>query len=420
MSLKRKYLSLNLYSPFRRTLNYFPVHSQNFDKMKTREIELEQCKDEILKLKKQLADTKNEVQFLKINKIILENEHYKTINHIKVFLKNSDFETRQKYQTIQLKNNLIQDNSNNNSNNDKKEQEKIEDNDNNDIKETNEEEIKISKRTALNRRKNKIKIQNLLKFDSLRQHISNLNEELIKKNNIITELQNNKKVKGYKELQKSLIKSCNEINEKLKEEKIDLKTQLNILNNLLKKEKNENRLLKEKISQFNQRFATFKELSINKVKKLDQELNIAKEKERNLIIKKIGDEDKEIIEAHYKKEEYNTMQRKINQYEIDIKKYDDLVKKYKMENLNLKENNKALKKENNFLDIQNKKIKLENENLNKKIKNLENKVKNIEGKYQGNKIFFTGIDKDKNKNNKNIEDDKNEENEYNEYEEENK
>ena len=385
MSLKRKYLSLNLYSPFRRTLNYFPVHSQNFDKMKTREIELEQCKDEILKLKKQLADTKNEVQFLKINKIILENEHYKTINHIKVFLKNSDFETRQKYQTIQLKNNLIQDNSNNNSNNDKKEQEKIEDNDNNDIKETNEEEIKISKRTALNRRKNKIKIQNLLKFDSLRQHISNLNEELIKKNNIITELKNNKKVKGYKELQKSLIKSCNEINEKLKEENIDLKTQLNILNNLLKKEKNENRLLKEKISQFNQRFATFKELSINKVKKLDQELNIAKEK-----------------------------------YEIDIKKYDDLVKKYKMENLNLKENNKALKKENNFLDIQNKKIKLENENLNKKIKNLENKVKNIEGKYQGNKIFFTGIDKDKNKNNKNIEDDKNEENEYNEYEEENK
>ena len=87
MSLKKKYLSIKLFSPFRRTMNNFPIHSENFDKIKTQEIELEQCKDEILKLKKQLADTKNEVQFLKINKIILENEHYKTFDLFLLFFK---------------------------------------------------------------------------------------------------------------------------------------------------------------------------------------------------------------------------------------------------------------------------------------------------------------------------------------------
>ena len=46
---------------------------------------------------------------------------------------------------------------------------------------------------------------------------------IMRKNNLITELQNNKKVRGYKELQKSLIKNCNQINEKLQEENYRIK-----------------------------------------------------------------------------------------------------------------------------------------------------------------------------------------------------
>ena len=412
MSLKKKYISLRLFSPFRKTMNNFPVHSQNFDRIKTQEIELEQCKDVIIKLKKQLSDTKNEVQLLKINKIILENEHYKTINNIKTFLKNSDPVYREQYKTIEQSNNNIYNNVNDelfdqaqNGEDNSKEMNEIDDNN-----------MIIAKKTLLNRRKNKMKIQKFLKLDSLKMHINSLNEELIRKNNLITELQNNKKVRGYKELQKSLIKNCDQINERLQEENIELKSRIESLFHLLKNEQNANRALKEKIRNFNHRFSLFKELSINKVKKLDQELSIAKEKERNLAIKIIGDEDKEKIENHHKNAEYNNMKQKISKYESDMKKNEEMIKKYKNENLNQREEIRKLKKEKTNLENKNKQIMEENEEMKSKIKEMNKKIIELENKIKkGDKIFFTDIEKEikkSNLNNKKENDDKIEENNF--------
>ena len=412
MSLKKKYISLRLFSPFRKTMNNFHVHSQNFDRIKTQEIELEQCKDVIIKLKKQLSDTKNEVQLLKINKIILENEHYKTINNIKTFLKNSDPVYREQYKTIEQSSNNIYNNVNDelfdqaqNGEDNSKEMNEIDDNN-----------MIIAKKTLLNRRKNKMKIQNFLKLDSLKMHINSLNEELIRKNNLITELQNNKKVRGYKELQKSLIKNCDQINERLQEENIELKSRIESLFHLLKNEQNANRALKEKIRNFNHRFSLFKELSINKVKKLDQELSIAKEKERNLAIKIIGDEDKEKIENHHKNAEYNNMKQKISKYESDMKKNEEMIKKYKNENLNKREEIRKLKKEKTNLENKNKQIMEENEEMKSKIKEMNKKIIELENKIKkGDKIFFTDIEKEikkSNLNNKKENDDKIEENNF--------
>ena len=412
MSLKKKYISLRLFSPFRKTMNNFPVHSQNFDRIKTQEIELEQCKDVIIKLKKQLSDTKNEVQLLKINKIILENEHYKTINNIKTFLKNSDPVYREQYKTIEQSNNNIYNNVNDelfgqaqNGEDNSKEMNEIDDNN-----------MIIAKKTLLNRRKNKMKIQNFLKLDSLKMHINSLNEELIRKNNLITELQNNKKVRGYKELQKSLIKNCDQINERLQEENIELKSRIESLFHLLKNEQNANRALKEKMRNFNHRFSLFKELSINKVKKLDQELSIAKEKERNLAIKIIGDEDKEKIENHHKNAEYNNMKQKISKYESDMKKNEEMIKKYKNENLNQREEIRKLKKEKTNLENKNKQIMEENEEMKSKIKEMNKKIIELENKIKkGDKIYFTDIEKEikkSNLNNKKENDDKIEENNF--------
>ena len=395
MSLKKKYISLKLFSPFRRTVNHFPIRSTNLDQIKTQEAELEQCKDVIIKLKKQLSDKKNEIHLLKINKIILENEHYKTINNIKTFLKKSDPAYKEKYKTIeQNKNNIyytdeLYDKNQNFEDNSKE------------VSEFNENNIVITKQTLLNRRKNKMKIQNLLKVDSLKQHINSLNEELIKKNNLITELQNNKKVRGYKELQKSLMKNCDLINENLQEENIELKSNIVSLYHLLDTEKNNNKLLKEKIRNYNQRFSLFKELSINKVKKLDQELSIAKEKERNLTIKIIGDEDKEKIENHHKNEEYNNMKQKISKYEIEEKKNSEMIKKYKNENLNQKEEIKKLKNDNKNLENKNKTLIKENDEMKNKIKEKNKKINELENKIKkGEKIFFTDIEKDIKKSNK--------------------
>ena len=395
MSLKKKYISLKLFSPFRRTVNHFPIRSTNLDQIKTQEAELEQCKDVIIKLKKQLSDKKNEIHLLKINKIILENEHYKTINNIKTFLKKSDPAYKEKYKTIeQNKNNIyytdeLYDKNQNFEDNSKE------------VSELNENNIVITKQTLLNRRKNKMKIQNLLKVDSLKQHINSLNEELIKKNNLITELQNNKKVRGYKELQKSLMKNCDLINENLQEENIELKSNIVSLYHLLDTEKNNNKLLKEKIRNYNQRFSLFKELSINKVKKLDQELSIAKEKERNLTIKIIGDEDKEKIENHHKNEEYNNMKQKISKYEIEEKKNSEMIKKYKNENLNQKEEIKKLKNDNKNLENKNRTLIKENDEMKNKIKEMNKKINELENKIKkGEKIFFTDIEKDIKKSNK--------------------
>ena len=413
MSLKKKYISLRLFSPFRKTINHFPIRSTNFDKIKTQEAELEQCKDVIVKLKKQLSDKKKEIQLLKINKIILENEHYKTINNIKTFLKNSDPVYREKYKTIEQNNNNI------NYTDELYDKNNFEDN-SNDMNEIDESNIVITKQTLLNRKKNKMKILNFLKLDSLKQHINSLNGELIKKNNLITELQNNKKVRGYKELQKSLMKNCDLINENLQEENIELKNTIESLYHLLNTEKNNNKILKEKIRNFNQRFSLFKELSINKVKKLDQELSIAKEKERNLTIKIIGDEDKEKIESHYKNEEYNYMKRKISKYEIEEKKNSELVKKYKNENLNQKEEIKKLKNDNKNLEDENKTLIKENNEMKSKIKEMNKKINELENKIKKNeKIFFTDIDQDIKKgnkqNNKKEKNDKIEENNLDDY-----
>ena len=401
MSLKKKYLSIKLFSPFRRTMNNFPIHSENFDKIKTQEIELEQCKDEIIKLKKKLLDTRNEVHLLKINKIILENEHYKTINHLKTFLKQSDPATINNYKSIEQSCNYNKDNEDYIG-----QQEYTEDN-TKEINETDDINFIITKQTKLNRRKNKKKIQNFIKIDSLRQHIKNLNEELIRKNSEIDELKKNEKVKGYKEMQKSLLKNCNQINEILQEENLEIKSKYETLFHLFKKEQKDNIALKEKLRQFNQRFVLFKELSINKVKKLDEELKITKEKERNLAIKKIGEEDKEKIENHNKTNEYNNMKLKINKYEIDTKKNNDLIKKYKNENMCHRDEIKKLKKDKEILEIQNAQLMEKNEKMKDKINKLNKKINELESKIKkGEKIFCTEFDKSDSKNNKRNQDDK--------------
>ena len=410
MSLKKKYISLRLFSPFRKTTNHFLVRSDNFDRIKTQEIELEQCKDVIIKLKKQLSDTKKEVHLLKINKIILENEHYKAINNIKTFLKNSDPAYQEQYKSIEQKNN--------NDTNELCEQTPNMEDYSKEMNKTGDNNMIITKATLLNRRRNKIRIQNYLKIDSLKHHINSLNEELIKKNNLITELKNNKKVRGYKELQKSLINNCGQINERLQEENIELKNNIESLYHLLNIEKNNNKVLKEKIRHFNHRFSLFKELSINKVKKLDQELSIAKEKERNLAIKIIGDEDKEKIENHQKNEEYNNMKQKISTYEIEGKKNSELIRKYKSENMNQKEEIKKLKNEKTNLEKNNKYLIKENEEMNKKIKEMNKKINELENKIKkGDKIFFTDIVRNSKTNNKKENKDKIEEDDYGDFNE---
>ena len=106
----------------------------------------------------------------------------------------------------------------------------------------------------------------------------------------------------------------------MKKENMEIKAQYDNITNLLIMERDDNKNLKNKLQEYKQRFELFKELSIQKVKKLDNQLNLAKEKERNYNIKKNGEKSKEKYNDYIKDLEYKEMKRKINDYQNNLKK----------------------------------------------------------------------------------------------------
>ena len=263
MSVDRKHFTGKTFTAF-----YKPkLYSQNYQKAKALEFEVERSRDTIMKLKNELSNKKREIYLLKVNKNTIEDEHYKTLKTLKDFLKKSDNLTKETYKTIEKKvktnNNFEQESAKPNS--------------------ENEESYVNTKRKK--NFKNKKKIKDNIKINSLRQYIYKLNEEINQKNDIITELKNNKKANEYKDLQNNFLSSCNEIKE-IKRENMAFKLQVDNIMDLLIMERNDNKFLRNKLIQFEKKFKAYKEISINKVKQLDDEVNLAKEKELNLLSSK--------------------------------------------------------------------------------------------------------------------------------------
>ena len=361
MSVDRKYSYGQTFSAFNTQSRYCRVYSKNYEKALALEFELDRSRDIIMKLKNDLSKKNKEIHLLKINKITIEEEHYKTLKTLREFLKKSDNLTKETYKTIEK-------NVNENNNKDLGSPE---------LESQKEDSFPNIKRRIKLQNKNKRKIKDFMKIDSLKQHIYNLNEELTKKNNLITELKSNKKATGYKELKNNFLSSCNEIKE-MKKENMEIKSQINNVTNLLIMERDDNKNLKNKLQQFKQRFEMFKELSIQKVKKLDNELNIAKEKERNYNIKKNGEKSKEKYNDYMKTLEYDEMKKKLNEYQINLKKNSDIIKKYKTTNFSNKEENKKLMNDKNDLLYENEVLKQENEEMKKLLVEYKKKIKYYE------------------------------------------
>ena len=365
MSVDIKFSKDKPFSPFGKTLGYTRVYSKNYQKALALEFELDRSRDIIMKLKNDLSNKNKEIHLLKINKINIEEEHYKTLKTLKEFLKKSDNLTKETYKTIEKN---INDNKKLNLDLSSPEPES-----------EKEDSFPNIKRKIKGQNKNKKQIKDFIKIDSLKKHITSLNEELNKKNNLITELKNNKKATGYKELQNNFLNSCNEIKE-MKKENEEIKLQIDNVTNLLIMERDDNKNLKNKLHQFKQRFEVFKELSIKKVKKLDDELNLAKEKERNFIIKKTGEKNKEKYETYIKDLEFNEMKKKIDEYQKDLKKNNDVIKKYRTNNFTKNEENKKLKNAKDDLESQNERLIKENLEMKNEIDNYKKKIKNFEKK----------------------------------------
>ena len=358
MSVDRKNLTS---TSFHKPALYSRVYSKNYEKANALEFELDRSKDIIMKLKNDIINKNKELNLLKINKNIIEEEHFKTVNTLKEFLKRSDNLSKEAYKTIERHINENQNTEHGGI----------------DSYQKNEENFPTIKKRMNTQNKNKNKIKDFIKIDSLRQHIYNLNEELSKKNNIITELKNNKKATGYKELQDNYLNSCNEINE-MKRQNIEIKSQIDKLVNLLIMEREDNKFLKEKLKQYKERYEEFKELSNNKVQQLNNELTISRENERNFVIRKIGEKNKERWEEHLKNLEYNEMKKKMNDYELNLKKNSFILKKYKTNNLMKNEENKKLQSIKDDLVVEKNELKKENESMKTKISEFKKKMKNID------------------------------------------
>ena len=361
MSVEKNHIFGKTFSAFSTSSKYCRVYSNNYEKATALEYELDRSRDMIMKLKNDLSNKNKEIHLLKINKLTIEEEHYKTLKTLKEFLKKSDNLTKETYKTIERN---INENKNFDLGSKDSESEK-------------EEYFPSIKRRIKLQNRNKKQMKDFLKIDSLKQHIYSLNEELNKKNNIISELKNNKKATGYKELQNNFLSSCNEIKE-MRKENMEIKSQIDDVTNLLIMEKNDNKSLKSKLQEYKKRFEVFKELSIQKVKKLDSELNIAREKERTYNIKKNGEKSKEKYNEYIKSLEYKKMEKQINDYEMNLKKNNDIIRKYKTNNLEKSKENKKLINDKNDLIFENQSLKRENEEIKKTINDYKKKIKNYE------------------------------------------
>lgn len=367
MSVDRKHFTGKTFTAF-----YKPkLYSQNYQKAKALEFEVERSRDTIMKLKNELSNKKREIYLLKVNKNTIEDEHYKTLKTLKDFLKKSDNLTKETYKTIEKKikinNNLEQESAKPNS--------------------ENEESYVNTKRKK--NFKNKKKIKDNIKINSLRQYIYKLNEEINQKNDIITELKNNKKANEYKDLQNNFLSSCNEIKE-IKRENMAFKLQVDNIMDLLIMERNDNKFLRNKLIQFEKKFKAYKEISINKVKQLDDEVNLAKEKELNLLSSK-NDKKKEKSDEQ-KDMEMNEMKKKIDEYQILIKKDNDIIKRYKSTDFSNNMERKKLNNDKNDLLEQNELLKKENEFMTNAIKEYELYIDNFEK----DKKKWENIDKENN------------------------
>ena len=232
------------------------------------------------------------------------------------------------------------------------------------------------------KKKDKEKLKNLLKIDSLKYHIYNLNSELSRKNDEISELKQNKRAGSYRKIRENLIKNFSDLKD-MQQMNCEIKSELENVNHLLSVEKDDNRYLKSKLQHFKTRFELFKELSINKVKNLDRQLEKAKEKEKNFNIfhRTFSGNDNNDIKSN---PEYIKIAKKLEEYESEAKKNNELINKYKKENKFKIKKNKKLKREKYNLVNNLSELQKENESLNQKIeeisKKLEKQNKNIRKK----------------------------------------
>ena len=349
------------------------------EKVNMLEFELERTRDIVIRLRGELASKNKEISLLKVNKNKKSEEYQKMMRVIEEILKQCDQSTTAGFNAIENSISMTETNtnnykSNNNSNNNMNKLPQIGDmlHFSNGHKRTMKEIVYVS---------------------MLKDQINSLNEEMLKKDEEISELKKNRNSTNFTKLQNNFIKNFNELTQ-VKKENEYMKTRIEDVAHLLMVEKEDNMHLKNRLSEFQGQFKDYKDLTIKKTNQLESQLLKAKNRERDCKIFHIrkGSSVSGLAQTMRTREEIAKDKFELEIEENKSKLLNDEIKKMN-KTMTLLQNNKSkneseikkLKNEKKNLSIKNQELENElnkliqqNETLSKQLQDAINKKKSVE------------------------------------------
>ena len=187
------------------------TYNKTKEKINMLEFELERNRDIIIRLRAEIAAKNKEISLLKVNKNKKSEEYVKIMRVIEEILKQCDQSTSAGFNVIE----------NSLSNSDFYNNKKI-----------NNQLPQIGDMLHFSSHHKKI-MKEMVFVSMLKNQISNLNDELTKKNNKIIELKKNQNSTNYTKLQNNFIKNFNELTQVKKENEF-MKTRIEDVHHLLK------------------------------------------------------------------------------------------------------------------------------------------------------------------------------------------
>ena len=376
------------------------TYSKAKEKMNMLEFELERNRDIIIKLRAELASKNKEISLLKVNKNRKSEEYEKTMRVIEEILKQCDQSTTAGYNVIE--NNLLNQDFNSTKKN----------------KNNNLPQIGDMLHFSAQHKKT---MKEMVYVYMLKNQINNLNEELMKKNEKITQLKKNQNSTNFTKLQNNFLKNFNELTQVKKENEF-MKTKIEDVHHLLMAEKEDNYNLKNKLIDFQDQYRFYKETTEKKTTSLETMLAKLKNRERDCKIfhirkgtsvsakrpllrekKKVTIENKELQEIQNEEgnnklnEELKKMSKTMTELRNSQNNKDNEIKLLTKEKTILNEKISKLEKEKN-------KLLLNIESLNKQIQEGNSKRKSLEKSIKDQAIDANKIIENLEKENKELKD----------------
>ena len=313
------------------------TYSKAKEKMNMLEFELERNRDIIIKLRAELASKNKEISLLKVNKNRKSEEYEKTMRVIEEILKQCDQSTTAGYNVIE--NNLLNQDFNSTKKN----------------KNNNLPQIGDMLHFSAQHKKT---MKEMVYVYMLKNQINNLNEELMKKNEKITQLKKNQNSTNFTKLQNNFLKNFNELTQVKKENEF-MKTKIEDVHHLLIAEKEDNLILKNKLQDFQDQYYIYKDNTTKKTNALENMLAKMRTKERECKIFHVRKGASPLNIRPKKREFGGSILEEKNENELDnneIKGMNKTTSEIKIAKINQENQIKILQKEKN--DLIRKKLKI--------------------------------------------------------------